>query len=185
VIDEASSTITWETLVQQYREAAARDDARIDELRQSTEHWHDTAQMLMRQRNLAEEERDGWKERALKAEQGRQVNRDLLVIAEGQRDQAKMRAEAAEAKSRDVAYWHEAWKEAEAERDALRVECEALRTVDDAMVERAARATMNRVYKDHDLFADDEELLRIHREYARIALTAAMAVQPTTGETDE
>ena len=51
MIDEASSTITWETLVQQYREAAARDDARIDELRQSTEHWHDTAQMLMRQRN--------------------------------------------------------------------------------------------------------------------------------------
>ena len=84
---------------------------------------------------------------------------------------------------------------AEAERDALRkavdavratrTERDAVRTVDDAMVERAARATMNRVYKDHDLFADDEELLRIHREYARIALTAAMAVHPTTGETDE
>ena len=81
---------------------------------------------------------------------------------------------------------------AEAERDALRkavdavratrTERDAVRTVDDAMVERAARATMNRVYKDHDLFADDEELLRIHREYARIALTAALAVQPTTGE---
>ena len=56
--------------------------------------------------------------------------------------------------------------------------CGVLRKVDDEMVERAARATMNRVYKDNDLFADDEELLRIHREYARIAITAALAVQP-------
>lgn len=172
------SETTWEGLVEQYKERAVRDGARIDELRQSTEHWHDTAEMLVRQRNSAEEERDEWKGRARKAEQGRQVNRDLLIIAEGQRDQAKARAEAAEAKSRDVAYWHEAWKEAEAER-------EALRTVDDAMVERAARATMNRVSTEDDLFADDEEALRIHREYARIALTAALAVQPTTGDKHE
>ena len=150
--NEASSTTTWETIVQQYRERAVRDGARIDELRQSTEQWHDTALMLKRQRNLAEEERDGWKIRAMKAEQGRQVNRDLLIIAEGQRDQA-------------------------------RAEVDAVRTVDDAMVERAARATMTRVAEESDLFADDEEALRIHREYARIALTAAMAVQPTTGDT--
>jgi hypothetical protein len=69
--DEASTT-TWETLVEQYRDRAARDDARIDELRQSTKHWHDTAEMLMRQRNIAEEERDGWKIRAMQSEQQRQ-----------------------------------------------------------------------------------------------------------------
>ena len=59
------SETTWETIVEQYKERAVRDGARIDELRQSTDHWHDTAQMLMRQRNTAEEERDGWKIRAI------------------------------------------------------------------------------------------------------------------------
>jgi hypothetical protein len=53
-----ASTTTWETLVEQYRERAARDDARIEELRQSTEHWHYTADMLKRQRDMAEQERD-------------------------------------------------------------------------------------------------------------------------------
>jgi hypothetical protein len=53
-----ASTTTWETLVEQYRERAARDDVRIEELRQSTEHWHDTADMLKRQRDMAEQERD-------------------------------------------------------------------------------------------------------------------------------
>jgi hypothetical protein len=53
-----ASTTTWETLVEQYRERAARDYARIEELRQRTEHWHDTADMLKRQRDQAEKERD-------------------------------------------------------------------------------------------------------------------------------
>jgi hypothetical protein len=60
-----ASTTTWETLVEQYRERAARDDARIEELRQRTEHWHDTADMLKRQRDMAEQERDEWKRKYL------------------------------------------------------------------------------------------------------------------------
>jgi hypothetical protein len=60
-----ASTTTWETLVEQYRERAARDDARIEELRQRTEHWHDTADMLKRQRDMAEQERDAWKRKYL------------------------------------------------------------------------------------------------------------------------
>ena len=95
------------------------------------------------------------------------------------------RAEAAEARRREID--DEAFVYAE-QVEVLKAECEALRKVDDAMVERAARATMNRVAEEDDLFADDEEALRIHREYARIALTAAvsaLAVQPTTGDGDE
>jgi hypothetical protein len=71
-----ASTTTWETLVEQYRERAARDDARIEELRQSVYHWHDTAQMLKVQRDMAEQERDEWKIRAMASEQQRQALRD-------------------------------------------------------------------------------------------------------------
>jgi chromosome segregation ATPase len=81
-----ASTTTWETLVEQYRERAARDDARIEELRQRTEHWHDTAQILKRQRGMAEEERDEWKIRAMASEQQRQAlqaERDALHAALG------------------------------------------------------------------------------------------------------
>jgi hypothetical protein len=53
-----ANTTTWETLVEQYRERAARDDARIEELMQRANHWHDTADMLKRQRDMAEQERD-------------------------------------------------------------------------------------------------------------------------------
>ena len=67
------SETTWESIVEQYKERAVRDGARIDELRQSTEHWHDTAQMLRRQRDTAEQERDEWKLRAMRAEQERQA----------------------------------------------------------------------------------------------------------------
>jgi hypothetical protein len=80
----------------------------------------------------------------------------------------------------DLMFWSQEMGAYFEKRD--RAEREALRVVDDAMVERAARATMNRVAEEDDLFADDEEALRIHREYARIALTAALAEQPTTGE---
>jgi hypothetical protein len=81
-----ASTTTWETLVEQYRERAARDDARIEELRQRTEHWHDTADMLKRQRDMAEQERDYWKIRAMGSEQQRQTlqaERDALHAAWG------------------------------------------------------------------------------------------------------
>ena len=81
-----ASTTTWETLVDQYRERAARDDARIEELKQRTEHWHDTADMLKRQRDMAEQERDYWKIRAMGSEQQRQTlvaERDALHAAWG------------------------------------------------------------------------------------------------------
>jgi hypothetical protein len=77
-----TSTTTWETLVEQYRERAARDDARIEELRQRTEQWHNTADMLKRQRDMAEQERDAWKVRAMESEQQRQAlqaERDALL----------------------------------------------------------------------------------------------------------
>ena len=103
--DEASSTTTWETIVQNYKTRAVCDGARIDELRQSTEHWHDTAQMLKRQRDTAEEERDGWKIRAMKAEQGRQA--------------AKAEAD----------HWKAAWALAVSEAAGVHAECEALRNI--------------------------------------------------------
>jgi len=53
-----TNTTTWETLLEQYRERAARDQARIEELMQRANHWHDTADMLKRQRNQAEAERN-------------------------------------------------------------------------------------------------------------------------------
>ena len=86
-----ASTTTWETLVEQYRERAARDDARIEELRQSTEHWHNTADMLKRQRDMSEQERDAWKVRAMESEQQRQA---LQAESEAlQKDVARMRDE--------------------------------------------------------------------------------------------
>lgn len=47
--------------------------------------------------------------------------------------------------------------------------------VTDEMVERAAKATVARVVAEaFELYADEEEAMRVHREYARIALTAAL-----------
>ena len=135
-----------------YKERAARDDARIDELMQRNKHLYDLAEMLKRQRNTAEleldtwkvraktveeqreaardeadrwkgkwavmeEDREGWKERALKSEQGRQVNRDLLVIAEGQRDQAKADAE----------HWKGEWAVVMGQLGGARAEVEAVK----------------------------------------------------------
>jgi hypothetical protein len=60
---------------------ADHDDARIEELKQSVYHWHDTAQMLKVQRDMAEQERDDWKIRAMQSEQQRQAlqaERDAL-----------------------------------------------------------------------------------------------------------
>ena len=161
VRNEASTT-TWETLVEQYRERAARDDARIDELRQSTEHWHDTAQMLKRQRDTAEEDRDGWKIRAMQSEQGRQVNRDLLIIAEGQRDQAKMRAEAAEA-----------------EREALRKDAARLDYLDTVRDPYSLRPMREVIGTEWSIVFTHRAT---HTPTIREAIDGAMAVQPTTGE---
>ena len=105
---------------------------------------YDRSEMLMRQRNMAEEERDNWKIRAMKAEQFRQALRavceslraecealhatntnlrDQLVIAEGQRDQAKADAE----------HWKAEWALVMGQLGGARAEVEALRKVDDAM----------------------------------------------------
>jgi hypothetical protein len=52
---------------------------------------------------------------------------------------------------------------------------ESLTRVTDEMVERAAKATVARVVAEaFELYADEEEAMRVHREYARIALTAAL-----------
>ena len=113
---------------------------------------------------------------------------------------ATKRAEAAEARRREID--DEAFDYAEqiealrAERDALRVECEAVREqrdywaiaahkladarkVDDAMVERA--------WKYLEIIAIEKSygmLSGIDKEYLRNALTAALAVQPTTSTGD-
>jgi hypothetical protein len=81
-----ANTTTWETLVEQYRERAARDDARIEELMQRANHWHNTADRFLRHRDMAEQERDYWKIRAMQSEQQRQVlraERDALRAAWG------------------------------------------------------------------------------------------------------
>jgi hypothetical protein len=74
-----TSTTTWETLVEQYRERAARDDARIEELMQRANHWHDTADMIKRQRDQAEKERDALRKDAARL-------RDELMGCKLQRD---------------------------------------------------------------------------------------------------
>lgn len=181
--DEASSTITWETIAKAYKERAKRDYERIDELMQRANHWRDTADMLKRQRNVAEEDREGWKARAMQSEQQRQSLRDLLVIAEGQRDQAKIDAE----------HWKGEWAVVMGQLGGARAECEALRKSCELFVEWldreeagsgvsiAERGTVEgqarwRVWWDTNL--------SLCAESVRLA-KAALTVQPTTGETDE
>ena len=170
---------------------------------------YDRAEMLKRQRDTAEEERDGWKLRAMQSEQQRQAARkyllDLLAVVHGDGGHhteavgtrqsvvdaelafyaLRQRAEAAEAERYNVS--SQLW-DCMNEREGLRAECDALRQVDDAMVERAARS----------LHANRESVFthgaRIEwkncgehwheklRGAARAAITAALAVQPTTGE---
>ena len=188
MIDETNGIIGW-PIVQQYRERAWGDYARIAELRQSTDHWHDTAQMLKRQRDIAEEERDGWKIRAMKAEQGRQVNRDLLIIAEGQRDQAKIDAEhwkgewavvmgqlgGARAEVEAVTKRAEA---AEAERDALRKVVADVRAI--KKIDSPCRDGENNDWVDGWQYGYQSALEDV-RECIIVA-SPALAVQPTTGE---
>jgi hypothetical protein len=169
---------------------SAYDDSSMEELKHRANHWHDTAQMLMRQRNLAEEERDGWKARAMQSEverqaltttntnlaeittairemlavdptakfvatglartdgQGTHSTRDLLIIAEGQRDQAKA----------DAKHWKAEWALVLGQLGGARAEVEALRKY-------AAQ------WYEHITL--------------KAAIDAAMAVQPTTGDGDE
>ena len=208
--DEASSTTTWETIVQNYKTRAVRDGARIDELRQSTEHWHDTAQMLKRQRDTAEEEREGWKERALKSEQQRQALRavcesfraecealhttntnlrDQLVIAEGQRDQAK----AAEAKRYETVAGAEHRRKlltaletrcaaAEAERDALRKDAERLDYLDTVRDPYSRRPMREVIGTEWSIVFTHPAT---HTPTIREAIDTALAVQPTTGDKHE
>ena len=83
------------------------------------------------------------------------------------------RAEAAEAKLRDVAYWHEAWKEAEAEREALR------NIILWALGENGEFPERPR--------SDSHNLYPFYwwRTEMRKRLDTAMAVQPTTGDKHE
>ena len=188
MIDEASSTTTWETIVEQYRERAVRDDERIDELRQSTEHWADTAEMLMRQRDMAEEERDSWKIRAMQSEQQRQSLRDLLTIAEGQRDQAKADAE----------HWKGEWAVVMGQLGGARAGVdELLKDRDEAI---AALAFTGETSLWQAASAANQEVGHLKaerdalRKYAarwyehitlKAAIDAALAVQPTTGDKHE
>jgi len=182
VIDETNGIIGW-PIVQQYRERAWGDYARIAELRQSTDHWHDTAQMLKRQRDIAEEERDGWKIRAMKAEQGRQVNRDLLIIAEGQRDQAKIDAE----------HWKGEWAVAMGQLCGARAEVEAMREL--AKTECDSNDALRNIilwalgengeFPERPVESCHNYQFYWWRKEMRSRLDAAMAVQPTTGGGDE
>ena len=137
------------------------------------------------------ERANGWKERAMQSEQQLQSLRDLLIIAEGQRDKAKIdaehwkgewavvmgqlggasaeveavtkRAEAAEARRREID--DEAFAYAE-QIEVLRRECEALRK-DAAMLREAI-----------DIFISFQGSTR--EPEGQAALDAALAVQPTT-----
>lgn len=116
---------------------------------------YDRAEMLMRQRDMAEEERDAWKIRAMRAMQERHALaatstslRDLLTIAEGQRDQAKIDAE----------HWKAEWAVVVGQLGGARAEVQSLRKFE------------ARWYEHITLQA---------------AIDAALAVQPTTGETNE
>ena len=83
-------------------------------------------------------------------------------------DTMKMRAEAAEAERESVS--SQLW-DCMNEREALRVERDALRTVDDAMVGRFLRAYAECESERPQTFT--------HRMGVRAALDAALAVQPT------
>ena len=186
--DEASSTITWETIAKAYKERAKLDDAWIAELKHRANHWHDTAQMLKRQRNTAERELDEWKTRAKAVEEQREAARDecdalhtantnlrdLLVIAEGQRHQAKADAE----------HWKGEWAVVMGQLGGARAEVEALRKAVDAV--RATRTEPQTRTGDNDDWVDGFQYgYAAALETVNDALDAALAVQPTTGEGDE
>ena len=104
-------------------------------------------------------------------------------MSESELDALRKRAEAAEAERESVS--SQLW-DCMNEREALRAERDALRTVDDAMVERAARslhASRESVFTHAVRIAwknCGEHWHNKLRGAAKEALTAALAVQPTT-----
>ena len=151
--DEASSTTTWKSHVQNYKTRAVRNDACIDELRQRNRHLYDLAEMLRRQRDTAEEERDEWKIEAMQSSQQRQSLRDLLIIAEGQRDGARAQVKEMKQRLDEWVRWG------------------------DRMASGHPDAPMASL--DHEVRAV------IANRYGMSTITAALAVQPSTGDTNE
>ncbi len=145
-------------------------------------------EMFMRQRNIAEEERDGWKEGAMQSEQQLQSLRDLLIIAEGQRDQAKIDAE----------HWKGEWAVVMGQLGGATAEVEAMRK-DAARLDFLANEPVFDGFADSPLDVYELESIvaeqngRVdpnvsdRREAFRRVIDAALAVQPTTttGETHE
>ena len=119
-------------------------------------------EMFMRQRNIAEEERDGWKERAMQSEQQRQSLRDMLTIAEGQRDQAKADAE----------HWKGEWAVAMGQLGGARAEVEAVRQ--DAA--NLADSIEDFIGAQGTAYEADQYLML---QAVLRAYNAALAVQPT------
>jgi hypothetical protein len=157
--------------------------------------------MLRRQRDMAEEDRDGWKLRAMKAEQDRQIIRknmhELIVnvdVAMAHREAAlraeckamEQRAEAAEARRREID--DEAFAYAE-QIEVLRTECDALRQdaarldflADEPVFEGFADSPLD-VYELESIVAEQngrsEPTQADRREAFRRVIDAALAVQP-------
>jgi hypothetical protein len=101
--------------------------------------------------------------------------------AEAERDVWKALLDSADCSARDGLNLLHCRHDAKCTVCSLRAECDALRTVDDAMVERATKA----LYEDSTGLDWDErsaDMEKICRDSARLAIDAALAVQPTTGE---
>ena len=239
MIDETSEIIGW-PIEKQDKELASPDAASTTTYKTLVDAYR-TADMLMRQRNVAEGERDRWKIRAMKAEVERQALRaevvdlredrdsqklraetaerdrqtllikgtkfeqewqalttantslrDLLTLWEGQRDQAKQQAEAigdnwqrtydhdCKKLIAEADHWKAEWALVMGQLGGARAEVEAVRRVDDAMVERFLRA-----YAECE---GERPLTFTHGMGVRKGLTAALsalAVQPTTGDKHE
>lgn len=188
--DEASSTITWETIAKAYKERAASNEARIKELMQRANHWHDTAEMLKRQRNTAERELDSWKVRAKTVEEQREAARDEAdrwkvkwVVAEEEAGGWKIRAMQSEQQRQslrdlliiaegqrdqakaDAEHWKGEWAVVLGQLGGARAEVEALRKY-------AAR-----LREAIDIFISFQGSTR--EPEGQAALTAALAVPPT------
>ena len=186
--DEASSTTTWKSLVQNYKTRAVRDGARIDELRQSTNHWHDTAQMLKRQRDTAEEERDEWKVRAKTVEEQREAARDEAdrwkdkwVVAEEERDEWKIEAMQSSQQRQSL---RDLLIIAEGQRDGARAQVKEMKQRLDEWVRWGDRMASG--HPDAPMASLDHEVRAvIANRYGMSTITAALAVQPSTGDTNE
>ena len=115
--DTTNISTYWKTIADEIQTRALESDARMKELMQRANHWQGLSLMLSKELETLKDEADGWKLRALKSEQQRQSLRDLLVIAEGQRDQAKI----------DAKHWKAEWAVAMGQLGGARAEVEAMR----------------------------------------------------------